>query len=110
MSDPHTLEEASKKGLQMEAWLIAEDKKHRVTKVRMAVEDEILRIIKNLQEKVEEPQRDHQEIRFLKCGIMGHKAQRCKQTLKKEDNNRGDVTCYSCWKKVRYSRGRNFGV
>jgi len=38
----------SKKGLQMEAWQIAEDKKQGVTKVSLAVDDEQLRIIKNL--------------------------------------------------------------
>ena len=70
------MEEAIEKGLQMEAWQIEEDKKHGVTKVRMAVEYEQLRIIKNFQEKVEELLRNCPEIKCFNCCTMGHMEQR----------------------------------
>ena len=47
----------------MEAWQTAEDKMDGVTKVRMATENKQLRIIKSLQGKVEEQQRDRPEIK-----------------------------------------------
>jgi len=47
----------------MEAWQTAEDKMDGVTKVRMATENKQLRIIKSLQGKVEELQRDRPEIK-----------------------------------------------
>ena len=62
----------------------------------MAAEDEQLRIIKNLQEKVEELQKDRWEIKCFNCGEMGHIAKKCKQPQKKEDNNRRDFSCYNC--------------
>ena len=37
-SIPKTLNDVIEKGLQMEAWQIAEDKKHGGTKIRLAVE------------------------------------------------------------------------
>jgi len=101
---PQTLEEAVEKGLQMEAWQTAEDRKHGKQKVRKATEEEeYLRIVKNLQSQVEELQKDKREVKCFNCGKMGHIARNCRAPSRNKDNNRREVTCYNCGKEGHYT-------
>ena len=103
-SNPRTLDEAIEKGLQMEAWQLAEDKKHGGSKVRLAVEDERLRMIKDLQTKMEELQTTRKEMSGTKCyncGKLGHISRNCRLPRKKDDSR--EVTCYNCGKKGHYA-------
>jgi len=101
---PQTLEEAVEKGLQMEAWQTAEDRKHGKQKVRKATEEEeYLRIVKNLQSQVEELQKDKREVKCFNCGKMGHIARNCRAPSRNKDNNRREVTCYNCGKEGHYA-------
>ena len=103
-SEPKTLDQAVEKGLQMEAWEVADEKKHGTSQVRMA-ETEQIRLIKDLQGQIEGWEKNRQEKKWkcFNCGKEGHIARRCPQKRAAE-GNRGEVTCYSCGKRGHMSR------
>ena len=70
-AEPENLDQAVEKGLQMEAWETADQQKHGVTKVRAAVEDEQLRMIKGLEEKFDKWQKTTPEMPIRKCYSCG---------------------------------------
>ena len=88
-SGHQTLEEPIQKGLQMEDWRIAEDKMHGVTKVRMAVKDEQLRIIKNLQEYLKNYREITQRSNVSSAANWDILPGSASNPGEKEDNNRG---------------------
>ena len=110
--NPQNLNEAIERGLKLEAWSMVENTKHGKT-VRCAAEreeeeeeeTEQVRLLKDLQNKVQNLQmqnKPRRDIQCFYCGKNGHFARDCRSKSRDEkqqvpqQTNRSTLVCYRC--------------
>lgn len=109
--NPTTLNQAIEKGLKIEAWGIVEETKHGKTTIRVAqepkaeevIDNENIRLLKDLQQKVNDMQikrKDPRGFSCYYCGKPGHISRECHSRKRDEDarlpQKGSRLTCYRC--------------